>query len=56
MSAYAENSVSSTTSSPFSFLNFGCIITNFIIKGKDGKERDVILGFEDVKDYFEWES
>ena len=36
-----------------SFMNFGCVITNFFIKGKDGKERDVILGFEDVKDYFE---
>ncbi len=36
----------------FSFLNFGCIITNFVFKGKDGKERDVILGFEDVENYF----
>jgi len=36
----------------FSAINFGCIITNFIFKGKDGKERDVILGYENVEDYF----
>ena len=35
-----------------SVINFGCIITNFLFAGKDGKVRDVILGYEDVKDYF----
>ena len=35
-----------------SVINFGCIITNFLFAGKDGKIRDVILAYEDVKDYF----
>ena len=35
-----------------SFLNFGCIITNFLFAGKDGKVRDVILGFENIENYF----
>ncbi len=35
-----------------SVINFGCIITNFLFEGKDGKVRDVVLGFEDIKDYF----
>ncbi|MCR4649452.1 MAG: galactose mutarotase [Lachnospiraceae bacterium] len=35
-----------------SVINFGCIITNFLFKGNDGKVRDVILGYENVEDYF----
>ena len=35
-----------------SVLNFGCVIYKFLFAGKDGKVRDLILGFEDVKDYF----
>lgn len=35
-----------------SVINFGCIITDFLFAGKDGKVRDVILGYGDVKDYF----
>lgn len=33
-------------------INFGCIITKFLFAGKDGKVRDVILGYDDIKDYF----
>ena len=35
-----------------SVINFGCVITNFLFKGKDGKVRDVILGYDKVEDYF----
>ena len=33
------------------FCNIG-LITNFLFKGNDGKVRDVILGYENVEDYF----
>lgn len=36
-----------------SVLNFGCVIYKFLFAGKDGKVRDVILGFENIEDYFE---
>ena len=35
-----------------SVINFGCIITNYIFEGKDGKKRDVILAYDKVEDYF----
>ncbi len=31
--------------------NFGAILVNLIVKGADGKERDVVLGFDNVEGY-----
>ena len=38
--------------SELSVINFGCIITNFLFADKNGKLRDVILGYQNVEDYF----
>ena len=35
------------------FLDYGCIIKNVFVAGKDGKKRDVVLGYDDVKSYEE---
>ena len=31
--------------------NFGAILVNLFVKGADGKERDVVLGFDSVEGY-----
>ena len=31
--------------------NFGAILVNLLVPGKDGKTEDVVLGFDDVKGY-----
>lgn len=33
------------------FLDYGCIIKNVFVCGKDGKKRDVVLGYDDVSGY-----
>lgn len=33
------------------FLDYGCIIKNVFVAGKDGKKRDVVLGYDDLKSY-----
>lgn len=33
------------------FIPYGASITNLFIKGKDGKERDIVLGFDKASDY-----
>lgn len=35
------------------FLDYGCIIKNVFVAGKDGKRRDVVLGYDDLKSYEE---
>lgn len=35
------------------FLDYGCIIKNVFVAGKDGKKRDVVLGYDDLKSYEE---
>ena len=35
------------------FLDYGCIIKNVFVAGKDGKKRDVVLGYDDIKSYEE---
>lgn len=35
------------------FLDYGCIIKNVFVAGKDGKRRDVVLGYDDIKSYEE---
>lgn len=34
-----------------SVLSYGCIIQNIMLKGADGKERDVVLGYDNLMDY-----
>lgn len=34
-----------------SVCEFGAVLTHLYIKGKDGKERDIVLGFDDVSGY-----
>ena len=33
------------------FLNYGCIITNILVKIKTGDVKDIVLGFDDLKGY-----
>lgn len=33
------------------FLDYGCTIKNIIVTGKDGKKRDVVLGYDDLAAY-----
>ena len=33
------------------FIPYGASISNLFIKGKDGKERDIVLGFDKASDY-----
>lgn len=35
------------------FLDYGCIIKNVFVAGNDGKRRDVVLGYDDLKSYEE---
>ena len=35
------------------FLDYGCIIKNVFVAGKDGKKRDVVLGYDDIESYEE---
>ena len=34
-------------------INYGCIINNIFVKDKNGNKVDVVLGFDDVKGYFD---
>lgn len=36
------------------FLDYGCVIKNVFVAGKDGKKRDVVLGYDDLKSYEEY--
>jgi len=33
------------------FLDYGCIIKNLFVTGKDGRRRDVVLGYDDLSGY-----
>jgi aldose 1-epimerase len=43
--------ISNAKGTSVSITNYGAIITSFQIKMKDGSFNDIVLGFEDVKDY-----
>jgi aldose 1-epimerase len=46
-----EFTLSNKNGMEVSFLNYGCIITKIIVPDRDGNFENVVLGFNDVKEY-----